>query len=71
VIVDKLLEYLQQAPHESKVREDLVLKIHSLGEKYAPSKTWYVKTMNTLFEMGGNLITHDICNKFIKVVSDF
>jgi len=70
-IVDKLLEYLQQAPRESKVREDLVLKIHSLGEKFSPSKTWYVKTMNTLFEMGGDLITHDICSKFIKVVSDF
>lgn len=49
----------------------MVLKIHSLGEKFSPSKTWYVKTMNTLFEMGGNLITHDICSKFIKVVSDF
>jgi AP-4 complex subunit epsilon-1 len=31
-IVEKLLAYLKEAPIESSVRKDLVLKINSLGE---------------------------------------
>jgi hypothetical protein len=64
-IVEKLLAYLKEAPIDSGVRKDLVLKINELGEKYSPSKNWYVRTMNRLFEMGGDLITSDLSNKFI------
>jgi hypothetical protein len=31
-IVEKLLNYLREAPIESSVRKDLVIKINSLGE---------------------------------------
>jgi AP-4 complex subunit epsilon-1 len=31
-IVEKLLNYLKEAPIESSVRKDLVVKINSLGE---------------------------------------
>jgi AP-4 complex subunit epsilon-1 len=64
-IVEKLLSYLKEAPIESSVRKDLVLKINSLGEQFSPSKNWYVRTMNRLYEMGGDLITADLSNKFI------
>lgn len=64
-IVEKLLAYLKEAPIESSSRKDLVIKINSLGEKFAPTKNWYVRTMNKLFEMGGDLITSDLSNKFI------
>jgi len=70
-IVDKLLAYLKEAPIDSSVRKDLVMKIISLGENYSPSKNWYVKTMNKLFEIGGDLITSDLSNKFISCISDF
>lgn len=64
-IVEKLLTYLKEAPIESSVRKDLVVKINSLGEQYSPSKNWYVRTMNKLYEIGGDLITSDLSNKFI------
>lgn len=70
-IVEKLLSYLKEAPIESSVRKDLVLKINSLAEKYSPSKNWYVKTMNRLYEMGGDLITTDLSNKFIQSISEY
>ena len=65
-IVEKLLSYLKEAPTESSVRKDLVIKINSLCEDYSPNKNWYVRTMNKLYEMGGDLITTDLSNKFIQ-----
>lgn len=70
-IVEKLLSYLKEAPIESSVRKDLVIKINSLCEDYAPSKNWYVRTMNKLYEMGGDLITADLSNKFISSISEY
>jgi hypothetical protein len=64
-VVEKLLSYLIEAPIESSVRKDLVLKIYSLAEQFSPNKKWYVGTMNKLYEMGGDLITADLSNKFI------
>lgn len=70
-IVEKLLSYLKEAPTESSVRKDLVIKINSLCEQYSPNKNWYVRTMNKLYEMGGDLITADLSNKFIQSISDY
>ena len=70
-IVEKLLNYLKEAPIESSVRKDLVIKINSLGEQFSPSKNWYVRTMNKLYEIGGDLITPDLSNKFIQSISDY
>jgi AP-4 complex subunit epsilon-1 len=70
-IVEKLLSYLKEAPIESSVRKDLVIKINSLGEKYSPNKNWYVRTMNRLYEMGGDLITPDLSNKFISSICEY
>jgi hypothetical protein len=53
------------------VRKDLVIKINSLCEDYAPSKNWYVRTMNKLYEIGGDLITADLSNKFISSISEY
>jgi len=70
-IVEKLLAYLKDAPIESTTRKDLVIKISQLGEKFAPNKSWYVRTMNKVFEMGGDLITQELTNKFIASVGDY
>lgn len=70
-IVEKLLTSLREAPIESSVRKDLVLKINALCEKYSPNKNWYVRTMNKLYEMGGDLITPDLSNKFISSICEY
>lgn len=70
-IVEKLLSYLKEAPTESSVRKDLVIKINSLCEQFSPNNNWYVRTMNKLYEMGGDLITADLSNKFIQSISDY
>jgi hypothetical protein len=55
--VDRLLSYLKEAPIEAGSRKDLVHKISSLGENFAPNQNWYVRNMNKLFEIGGDQIT--------------
>lgn len=69
-IIEKMLEHLQFAPKNSGVRADLVKKIYRSVEKFSPNKKWFVKTMNKLYEMGADLITHDISNKFINVICE-
>ena len=70
-IVDKLLSYLKNAPVESTARKDLVVKINELGEKFAPNKNWYIRTMNKVFEMGGDLITQDLTNQFMSSLIEY
>lgn len=70
-IVEKMLGYLKIAPIESSARKDLVIKINSLCESFSPSKNWYVRTMNKLYEIGGDLITTDLSNKFIQSLSEY
>lgn len=67
-IVEKLMENLKTIPTESKVKKELVANIHQLVDQFSPNQTWFVRTMNKLFSAGGDLITSDITNKFIKVV---
>lgn len=70
-IVDRLLAYLKEAPIEAGSRKDLVQKISSLGEKFAPNQNWYVRNMNKLFEIGGDQITTQLTNKFIWSISEY
>ena len=69
-IIEKMLEHLKAAPTDSKIRRDLVKKIYQSVEKFSSSKTWFVKTINRLFEMGADLIPLDISNKFITVICE-
>lgn len=70
-IVDRLLNYLKEAPIEAGNRKDLVNKISILGDKFAPNHNWYVKNMNKLFEIGGDQITGELTNKFISSISEY
>jgi AP-4 complex subunit epsilon-1 len=70
-IVDKLLSYLKDAPIESSTRKDLVVKINELGSKFAPNQNWYIRTMNKLFELGGDLVTQKLTNQFIQSIGEY
>ena len=70
-IVDRLLSYLKEAPIEAGSRKDLVAKISSLGDKFAPNQNWYVRNMNKLFEIGGDCITSELTNRFITSISEY
>jgi len=49
VVVDKLLTFLSDTA-DLHLKRDLVSKITTLAEKYAPSNAWYIHTMNAVFD---------------------
>ena len=55
---------------EDGQKNDLISKIAYLGENFAPDQAWYVRTMNKVFELGGDFISQDLINKFIFRLTD-
>ena len=54
VVVDKLLSQLEEKLEDSHFRSDLVEKICSLAERFAPSNEWYLVTINQAFVLAGS-----------------
>ncbi|XP_028921925.1 AP-4 complex subunit epsilon-1 [Ornithorhynchus anatinus] len=69
VIVQKMLEYLQQSKEEYIII-NLVGKIAELAEKYAPDDAWFIRTMNAVFSVGGDVIQPDIPNDFLRLLAE-
>jgi len=66
-----MLTFLKNSPADSQIRKDLVSKISMLSEKFAPSKQWYIKTINQLFELGGTFITPNVIYNFTKLLREW
>ena len=49
VIVEKMMNYLKHTTLESVSKKDILTKITELTERFAPSKTWFIRIMNELF----------------------
>jgi hypothetical protein len=74
VIVLELLGYLQSLnvniSADFAIREELVLKIALLVEKYAPSHKWYVDIMLKLITLAGDVMSDEISFRVIRVVTN-
>ncbi len=57
-IVNELLDYLQENDYELK--EEMVLKIAILAEKYAQNLNWYLDVIIKLIEFAGEYVSEDI-----------
>jgi hypothetical protein len=51
IIVAKMLNTLHSST-DSHFRNDLVVKITDLAERHSRSHSWYLKTIQFLFELG-------------------
>jgi len=67
-IVGELLEYLPQS--DFAIREELVLKIAILAEKYAVDLTWYVDVVLNLISIAGDFVTEDIWYRVIQIITN-
>ncbi|PHH76654.1 hypothetical protein CDD82_3897 [Ophiocordyceps australis] len=68
VIVDELLHYLQNA--DFAIREEMVLKIAILTEKYATDVQWYVDISLRLIAMAGDHVSDEIWQRVIQIVTN-
>lgn len=69
VIIDKLLEHLDAA-QDSFLRADLIQRISQAAERFAPSNTWYIQTMTSVFEVGGDLVKPEMSHNLIRLIAE-
>ena len=67
-IVSELLKYLQTADYA--IREEMVLKIAILTEKYATDIQWYVNITLRLISMAGDHVSDEVWQRVIQIVTN-
>ena len=67
-IVNELLKYLQTA--DFAIREEMVLKIAILTEKYATDIQWYVDISLRLIAMAGDHVSDEVWHRIIQIVTN-
>ena len=67
IIVSKMLNTLH-ASTDNYFRNELVLKITELAERFSTTHKWYLETMQILFELGSEYLSEQILNNFLKLV---
>ncbi|EXF80584.1 hypothetical protein CFIO01_04291 [Colletotrichum fioriniae PJ7] len=68
VIVGELLHYLQNA--DFAIREEMVLKIAILTERYATDVQWYVDISLRLIAMAGDHVSDEVWQRVIQIVTN-
>ncbi|KAK5662868.1 hypothetical protein OQA88_6279 [Cercophora sp. LCS_1] len=68
VIVGELLHYLQNA--DFAIREEMVLKIAILTEKYATDVQWYVNISLRLIAMAGDHVSDEVWQRVTQIVTN-
>lgn len=69
VIIEKLLTYLRTTV-DVFLRKDLVPRITQLAERFAPDNSWFVETMNALFEIAGNLVQPETAYNLMRLIAE-
>ena len=69
VVVGQLLDYLQTSP-EPAMREELVLRVAILGERFSPNLHWYVDTILKLMSLAGEHVSDQIWMRVVQIVTN-
>jgi AP-2 complex subunit alpha len=67
-IVDELVAHLVLA--DAAIREEMVLKIAILAEKYATDLRWYVDTILKLIAISGDHVSDPIWHRVVQIVTN-
>ena len=68
-IVAEMLTYLETADYS--IREEMVLKVAILAEKYATDYTWYVDVILKLIRIAGDYVSEEVWCRVIQVILKF
>lgn len=66
VIVGDLLKFLRNSDYS--IREELVLKIAILAEKYVPAYPWYVDVMLNLVKQAGDHVATEVWHRVVQII---
>lgn len=65
-IVGEMLSYLETADYS--IREEMVLKVAILAEKYATDYSWYVDVILNLIRIAGDYVSEEVWYRVIQIV---
>ncbi|XP_072374881.1 AP-2 complex subunit alpha-2-like [Scyliorhinus torazame] len=65
-IVAEMLNYLENADYS--IREEIVLKVAILSERYAVDYTWYVDTILNLIRIAGDYVSEEVWYRVIQII---
>lgn len=65
-IVQEMLNYLETADYS--IREEMVLKVAILAEKYAADYSWYVDVILNLIRIAGDYVSEEVWYRVIQIV---
>ena len=66
--LQELLNYL--AITDVSIKDEMVLKIAILAERFAPSMQWYVDTVIALISLGGEAVSDDVWHRLVQIVTN-
>eukprot|EP00756_Hemistasia_phaeocysticola_P040522 Hpha_TRINITY_DN16867_c2_g1::TRINITY_DN16867_c2_g1_i8::g.149188::m.149188/K11824/AP2A; AP-2 complex subunit alpha len=67
-IVGELIDHLPVSEHQ--IREDLVIKIAILAEKFAVSYSWYVDVIMRVIQEAGSYVSADVWQRVVQIVTN-
>lgn len=68
-VVNELLDYLQENDYELK--EEMVLKVAILAEKFAENLNWYIDVIIKLIEHAGDYVNEDLWFRVAQIITGF
>ena len=68
-VVNELLDHLNENDYELK--EEMVLKIAILAEKFAENLNWYIDVIIKLIEYAGDYVSEDLWFRVAQIVTGF
>ena len=51
------------------IKEEMVLKIAILAERFAPDYQWYVDTILQLIRIAGDFVSDDIWHRAVQIIT--
>jgi AP-4 complex subunit epsilon-1 len=68
-ITEKLLDFLQGTT-DLFLKQQLTTRICSIGERYAPSNAWYIKTITQLMEVSGDMVELAVAQNLMSLIAE-
>eukprot|EP00002_Diphylleia_rotans_P013246 TRINITY_DN2580_c0_g1_i14.p1 TRINITY_DN2580_c0_g1~~TRINITY_DN2580_c0_g1_i14.p1 ORF type:complete len:1005 (-),score=216.92 TRINITY_DN2580_c0_g1_i14:162-3176(-) len=68
-VVSRLVKHLRSTI-DIYLRTELVSRITQLAERYAPSNSWFIGTMSTVFEIGGDLVRPEVHQNLMRLIAE-
>ena len=68
-ITDKLLLFLSSTT-DLFLKKQLTTRICSVAERYAPSNSWYIKTITQLFEVSGDMVDQQVAQNLMSLIAE-